>query len=110
MQISDVLAERQKTHGSFEDHAQIAQALKQIMHDSPNWHALTPVYKEGLEMIAHKLARVCSGDPLFLDAYRDIIGYTQLMVNQLQITEGATDVVNTRTVLEKGSWRPQAVE
>lgn len=84
MEISDVLAERQKTHGSFGDHARIAQALKEIMHASPNWEKFTPVYKEGLEMIAHKIARVCSGNAYHDDHVVDIQGYAKLMEDSLK--------------------------
>ena len=84
MEISDILAERQKTHGSFEDHAAIAQALKAVMHGSPNWGSLTPVYQEGLEMIAHKLARICSGNPYHADHVVDIQGYAKLMEESLK--------------------------
>lgn len=84
MEISDILAERQKTHGSFEDHARIAQQIKDIMYDSPNWPELSSVYREGLEMIAHKIARVCSGNAHHADHVVDIQGYAKLMEESLK--------------------------
>ena len=84
MEVSDILAERQKTHGSFGDHAEVAQAIKDIMHDSKNWSSLTPVYKEGLEMIAHKIARICSGTPYHADHIDDVMGYAKLMRDSIK--------------------------
>ena len=79
MNIDETLSERQKTHGDFENHAEISTALKSICHTSRNWNDLPPVYKEGLDMIMHKVARIVSGNPLHRDHVIDIQGYAKLM-------------------------------
>ncbi len=35
-------------------------------------------------MIAHKLARICNGDPDYGDSWRDIAGYATLVADRLE--------------------------
>lgn len=39
---------------------------------------------EALEMIAHKIARICNGDPNYADNWVDIAGYATLVANRLE--------------------------
>lgn len=39
--VENILADREKTHGSFADHAGITQEIKRIMHESTKWEYLT---------------------------------------------------------------------
>lgn len=73
-----LLAERQKTHGSFEVHARVTQQLKVIMESEENWRRLTPRHKESLHMIVHKIGRIMAGNPKFNDHWDDIAGYARL--------------------------------
>lgn len=77
--VNDTLAQREKTHGSFRDHASLCQALKHELQQSRNWADLPAVHKEGLEMIMHKVARLCCGDPMHQDSAHDIAGYARLI-------------------------------
>lgn len=81
--IEKILAERGSRYGSFSGHADITQRLKAAMKDSPNWPTLSDSQKEALEMVAHKIGRILNGDPNYLDSWVDIVGYTQLIVDQL---------------------------
>lgn len=81
--IQEVLAERGSRYGSFDSHAAITQSLKQVMKETPQWNSLTPSMKESLEMVAHKIGRLLNGDPSYKDSWVDIVGYTQLVVDQL---------------------------
>ena len=74
----DLLSERAKTHGSFQQTARIAQAIKDVMRSAPNWETASAVRRECWEMIATKLARQLSGDPEHLDHDADIEGYDAL--------------------------------
>lgn len=74
--IEDVLSDRKKTHGSFEQHAAVAQSLKKLVLVREDY---TDKEREALEMICHKLARIVSGDPHFKDHWVDISGYAQLV-------------------------------
>ncbi len=82
--IKEVLQERGKNYGRFAVHALIAQELKSKLHNSPSWNNCTDSQKEALEMVCHKIARIVNGDPSYLDSWVDIIGYVQLVVNQLE--------------------------
>jgi hypothetical protein len=74
----DLLNERSKTHGSFQQTARIAQAIKDVMRSAPNWETASAVRRECWEMIATKLARQLSGDPEHPDHEDDINGYDAL--------------------------------
>jgi hypothetical protein len=82
----DILTEREKTHGSYDDVASMAQALKDDMRGGKNWKHLDDIQKETLEMTATKIARMLSGDHLYLDNVVDIIGYMELLKRHLEWT------------------------
>lgn len=82
--ITDTLAERGKRYGRFEDHARIAQALKDVMRATANWEKLTPAQREGLEMVQHKIARMLNGDPTYIDNVLDIEGYSHLIRESME--------------------------
>lgn len=81
--LNNLLADRLKTHGDFTDHATAAQFLKDWYRSWPNWHKLTPMQKETMEMIAHKQARILTGDPNVADHWEDIAGYAKLIVQRI---------------------------
>jgi hypothetical protein len=82
--VKTLIKDREKRYGRFNRQAEIAQYLKDIMRDSPNWNILSPDKKEALDMIQHKIARVLNGDPEWQDSWDDIIGYTMRVVEYLK--------------------------
>jgi hypothetical protein len=54
------------------------------MAQHPKYAALPPLYKEALEMVQHKVARILNGDPGYIDNWVDICGYSQLVVGWLR--------------------------
>lgn len=82
--VDSVLAERGKVHGDFDEPCRIAQGLKAVIRDGVNCKQdrLTDVQKEAIDMIAHKLARILSGDPNHVDHWVDIAGYAQLVAQR----------------------------
>lgn len=50
------------------------------MRKTPNWDRLTPEQKESLDMTIHKIHRILTGDPNEVDHWRDIGGYSDLIV------------------------------
>lgn len=80
----ELLTERGKRYGRFDSHSEISQALKNIMRISKGWGRLTTFQQEALEMIQHKIARVLNGDPSYDDNWKDICGYSQLVVDRLK--------------------------
>jgi hypothetical protein len=87
--IQTTLNERGKRYGEFPAHAYITQSIKEVMCDTAQWSELTFDKREALEMIAHKIGRILNGDPEYLDSWVDIVGYAQLVVNQLEKKESA---------------------
>lgn len=89
--IKDTLVERGSRYGEWANHAQISQDIKDAIikgyhmrGDGMNWNDLPAYMRESIEMIAQKLGRVVNGDPYYEDSWVDIIGYTQLVLNELE--------------------------
>lgn len=101
---TEMLEHRRSTHGDFKIGSRIVQDIKQTMRATPNWHYMEPYQKEALDMVAHKIARIVTGDPKFIDAWRDIIGYTQRVVENLEQDQDATDVRNVKMIKLKDKW------
>jgi hypothetical protein len=84
METNELLADRRKTHGSFNDHARITQALKDVMRDELTRRKergqpdLTATQLESLDMNAHKVGRILAGDASFQDHWDDIAGYAKI--------------------------------
>jgi hypothetical protein len=83
-----LLNERGNQHGKFTNHAHITQKLKEVMWDACEFNdKLTPVQRESLEMIAHKIGRILAGNPNHKDHWDDIAGYAILASQQLAQSE-----------------------
>ena len=82
--IKDLVAERQKTHGKYEEHADCTQKLKSVMQSFAGWHQLSPAQKECLDMINHKVGRILSGDPNVEDHWDDIEGYAHITARDIR--------------------------
>jgi Domain of unknown function (DUF6378) len=83
-QTSQLLLDRGKTHGEFGECAAKTQRLKRVMSNGRNWPQLSDTQRTALEMIAHKISRILTGDPDFTDHWRDIAGYAALIVEELE--------------------------
>lgn len=81
--IAKTLAERAETHGDFERVAEAAQSIKNALC-GPSYGVMSFVQREALDLIATKLARIACGDADFLDHWEDIVGYAQLVVDDLR--------------------------
>jgi hypothetical protein len=79
-----ILKERQKTHGEYANLAFVAQSMKNILRDAPNYNSLSPVQRESVDLIATKLARIVCGNASEPDHWIDGAGYFQLVLNELQ--------------------------
>jgi hypothetical protein len=81
--VQDVLSARQKTHGEFTDNARVMQALKYVIRSERTWDDMTPVQKEALDMILHKVGRIVTGNSDEPDHWLDIEGYARLVRERL---------------------------
>lgn len=75
---AEATAVRGTTHGRFPDNAKVSQQLQFVMSGSKNWNELSNTQREALQLIAHKIGRILSGDPNFKDHWVDIAGYAEL--------------------------------
>lgn len=82
--IEEVLNQRQTTYGSFTKNAEISQMLKYFMAQGTNYKQMPMAHREALEMIVHKIARIVNGDPNYIDNWVDIIGYSQLVIEEIK--------------------------
>lgn len=87
-EIDNTLKERGSRYGEFKEHASYSQRMKEVMQmNNQKWHRLAYYQKEALEMIAHKIGRIINGDPDYDDSWRDICGYSQLVLDRLSKVE-----------------------
>lgn len=100
--IQSTLEERGSRYGEFPNHAKISQDIQKAMMvgymmrgDGQSIEELEPYMLEALAMIAHKIGRILNGDPYYDDSWRDIAGYAQLVVNELEKRNNATQELQT---------------
>lgn len=74
-----LLAERQTTHGNFEDNALISQAIKDLLRSGPGWLRLSAIERESMDMIALKFSRILSGKSMSKQHWEDVRGYAALV-------------------------------
>jgi hypothetical protein len=80
--VDHILNDRHQAYGYFMDVAAVATALRAVIRDRrPD---LLPDQEEALNMICVKIARIVNGDPNHLDSWRDICGYSQLVIDRLE--------------------------
>ena len=82
--IEEVLNQRQAAYGSFTKNAEVSQMLKYFMTQGTNYKQMPVAHREALEMIVHKIARIVNGDPNYIDNWVDIIGYSQLVIEEIK--------------------------
>lgn len=85
-ELDTLLDTRHSTYGTFMGQAALSQAIKKVINERLKGkdHKFEPDQLEALSMIAHKIARVVNGDPDYVDSWRDIAGYAQLVADRLE--------------------------
>jgi len=86
-ETDEILAERGSNYGKFTNHAKLSQLLKitfdNHVREYGNPELFTSSMNEAIEMIFHKLARIANGNPTYDDSWKDISGYSTLIVKEL---------------------------
>lgn len=80
----ELLAERQKTHGEYGEHARCTQSILRVLQAERGYPMLSDTQKETLHMIAHKMGRIVTGNPDVEDHWDDIAGYAVLISQRLR--------------------------
>ena len=82
-ELEKTLQQRGARYGVFTHNAAVAQGLKRVIHNSPNWSTLRDDQREALGMIAAKISRIMTGDPDYADNWHDIAGFAALVEKRL---------------------------
>ena len=77
--VTQTLAERGSRYGDFADNARVSRSIQSELQRHPGWERLDDTKREGLTMIAQKIARILNGDPEYADNWHDIAGYAVLV-------------------------------
>jgi len=89
--VEDTLKQRGSRYGTFSNGAKLIQKLKHDFHNHVELHGQSSEFsdsmREAVDMILHKLARIANGDPTYDDTWRDIAGYAQLIVEELNYND-----------------------
>lgn len=81
MNTTQLLNEREATHGNFTDGAETFYHLMKPIIDSQLFER-NKVAAYATTMIAAKLTRICNGNESFPDHWEDIIGYASLALGK----------------------------
>lgn len=105
--VDEVLRERGSRYGAFKGHAEVTQMLKAVINTglSKRNKTLAPDQQEALDMICHKIGRIVNGDPEYVDNFRDIAGYAQLVSDRMLESDGTTDNHSKYVRLVGGEWK-----
>ena len=71
--VATITNARGPIYGPFVSNGVVSQAVKNAMRLG-KWDELPPDAREGLDLIATKISRICTGDPEYLDNWDDIAG------------------------------------
>lgn len=82
--IKDTLKQRGNKYGEFKTHAELSQNLQAILFSVKPRKEMPSYINEALTLICHKLARIINGDHMYEDNFRDIAGYSQLVLDILK--------------------------
>lgn len=78
MNLQQIIDQRAKTHGKFEDNAVVATEVMASLAGGANFQSLTTQQFFALQNIAGKMARIVNGDANEPDHWTDIAGYATL--------------------------------
>lgn len=95
--VESVLEQRGNRYGTFERNSKTTEELFgtiALALGKDKFDALTPVQREGLHMICHKLSRIACGNPNYDDSWVDIAGYAKLVAESLQDSHQPSDVAS----------------
>lgn len=90
--LDETLEDRGASYGRFADNSRVAVDIKLIcwsrLKGSAKFHELSDddnsVILNAIDMIAAKISRLVTGDPLHKDSWQDISGYAELVVRHIE--------------------------
>lgn len=97
--LNKTLADRQKTHGDFQQVAKVAESLM----NNIEFQRLSVTQSFAVRMIVGKLARIVCGNPNEPDHWHDIAGYAKLVEDEL--TGSGNEKETAKSVSKNRLWR-----
>lgn len=84
--VDEIIDQRASVYGEFARVAKFSCDFKSLLErfQSEADCRLTYDQKESMHMIMHKIARIISGNPNYIDNWDDIAGYATLVANRLR--------------------------
>ena len=114
-EIQQILNERGNNYGAFPNQAALSQTLKNtimqhyfVVHGGEKAVPLPAFMAEAIGMICHKLARIANGNPFYDDSWKDISGYSELVVQALKQMEEA-QAAQVAQQQEANATKPEGV-
>lgn len=97
--VAGTLEQRGEKYGPYGEMAGLAQMIKNAMRCArlSNWDDLPAAYRESLDMIATKVARILCGDADNLDTWHDIQGYAALIEHEIRGTKRPQTVAGSNS-------------
>lgn len=103
--IDSTLEERGNRYGSYVDVSDLTFKLYEIIRiRMEGREGFEPYHIEAIHMICNKIARIVCGDPMYIDSWRDVCGYSELVVKELSLTDGSTDSIIQSVKRIGGDW------
>lgn len=86
-EIENTLNERGSRYGSFAHNARVSQELKYAVFAAidNNPKRFSNVQREALTVILQKISRIACGDPNYRDNWVDVIGYSKLSLDEIDV-------------------------
>lgn len=82
MSITEILKQRGEQNGDYSLQSDIEQEIKTAIYSTARTD-MSPYMKSSIDQIAHKLARIATGDIWHEDHWRDIEGYARLSADRV---------------------------
>lgn len=82
MAQSDLLRERERTHGDYGTKCTIIMDILRVIECHRG--GLSDIQNVSLDMIIHKMGRILAGDADYPDHWRDISGYALLVLGEVE--------------------------
>ena len=88
------LLDRRDIYGNYKNISLTSQKMKKVFNDTYSIE-LDEYEKEAIDMILHKIARIAHSKKKYVDNWRDIIGYAQLVIDEY---EKNPDAIDSKTI------------
>lgn len=82
--VESTLHIRGSRYGTLAGNGAVSQAIKVAMRSGGQWPTMSSDQQEALDQFACKIARICTGDPDYVDNWLDVEGYARLVRNKLE--------------------------